>query len=170
MGVTMLNSKISEIINNKKYQIIFVVALVFISIAGKPIAKVLQGKEITPVDTTPQIVEPSLTNKTLVENLISLNINKADKNQLRDYFLTLADVVKTEPGLIKTTGQFKNFNSIAGQLNFTGLDMKDKYANLGESVDEIIIATLGKENEDLTQEKRNSLVDVLNAIAWSFNQ
>ena len=55
-------------------------------------------------------------------------------------------------------------------MNFTGLDMKDKYANLGESVDEIIIATLGKENEDLTQEKRNSLVDVLNAIAWSFNQ
>jgi hypothetical protein len=166
----MSNSKVLEILNNKTYQIIFVIVLVFISIAGKPIAKVLQGKEITPVDTTPEIVEPSLTNKTLVERLVSLDINKSDKNQLRDYFLTLADVVKTEPGLIKTTEQFKNFNSIAGQLNFTGLDLKDKYANLGESVDEIIIATLGKENEDLTQEKRDSLVDVLNAISWSFNQ
>lgn len=166
----MSNSKISEILNNKTYQIILIVILVFISIAGKPIAKVLQGKEVTPVDTIPKIVEPSLTNKTLVERLVSLDINKSDKKQLSDYFLTLADVVNTEPGLIKTTEQFKNFNSIAGQLNFTGLDLKDKYANLGESIDGIIIATLGKENEDLTQEARTSLVNVLNAISWSFNQ
>ena len=163
----MLNSKISEIINNKKYQIIFIVALVFISIAGKPIAKVLQGKEITPVDTTPQIVEPSLTNKTLVENLISLDINKADKNQLRDYFLTLSDVVKTEPGLIKTTGQFREFNITAGGLNFAGLELKNKYPNLGEEIDGAITAAVGKENTTLTPEKRSNLSKVLQAIAWS---
>jgi len=102
--------------------------------------------------------------------LILLDIDKKDKTQLRDYFFTLSDVVETEPGLIQTTEQFKNFNSIAGQLNFTGLDLKDKYTNLGESIDEIIIATLGKENADFTPEARTSLVNVLDAIAWSFNQ
>ena len=162
------NDKILEILNDKTSKIILVVVLVFACLVGKPIIEALQGAEVTPVD--PKVVEPSLTNKTLVQELTLLDIDKKDKKQLSDYFLTLADVVKTEPGLIKTTEQFKNFNSIAGQLNFTGLDLKDKYANLGESIDEIIIATLGKENEDLTQEARTSLVNVLNAISWGFNQ
>ena len=162
------NDKILEILNDKTSKIILVVVLVFACLVGKPIIEALQGAEVTPVE--PKVVEPSLTNKTLVQELTLLDIYKKDKKQLSDYFLTLADVVKTEPGLIKTTEQFKNFNSIAGQLNFTGLDLKDKYANLGESIDEIIIATLGKENEDLTQEARTSLVNVLNAISWGFNQ
>ena len=162
------NDKILEILNDKTSKIILVVVLVFACLVGKPIIEALQGAEVTPVE--PKVVEPSLTNKTLVQELTLLDIDKQDKKQLSDYFLTLADVVKTEPGLIKTTEQFKNFNSIAGQLNFTGLDLKDKYANLGESIDEIIIATLGKENEDLTQEARTSLVNVLNAISWGFNQ
>lgn len=162
------NNKILEIFNDKTSKIILVVILVFACLVGKPIIEALQGAEVTPVE--PKVVEPSLTNKTLVEELTLLDIDKKDKKQLSDYFLTLADVVKTEPGLIKTTEQFKSFNSIAGQLNFTGLDLKDKYANLGESIDEIIIATLGKENEDLTQEARTSLVNVLNAISWGFNQ
>ena len=162
------NDKILEILNDKTSKIILVVVLVFACLVGKPIIEALQGAEVTPVE--PKVVEPSLTNKTLVQALTLLDIDKKDKKQLSDYFLTLADVVKTEPGLIKTTEQFKNFNSIAGQLNFTGLDLKDKYANLGESIDEIIIATLGKENEDLTQEARTSLVNVLNAISWGFNQ
>ena len=162
------NDKILEILNDKTSKIILVVVLVFACLVGKPIIEALQGAEVTPVE--PKVVEPSLTNKTLVQELTLLDIDKKDKKQLSDYFLTLADVVKTEPGLIKTTEQFKYFNSIAGQLNFTGLDLKDKYANLGESIDEIIIATLGKENEDLTQEARTSLVNVLNAISWGFNQ
>ena len=162
------NDKILEILNDKTSKIILVVVLVFACLVGKPIIEALQGAEVTPVE--PKVVEPSLTNKTLVQELTLLDIDKKDKKQLSDYFLTLADVVKTEPGLIKTTEQFKNINSIAGQLNFTGLDLKDKYANLGESIDEIIIATLGKENEDLTQEARTSLVNVLNAISWGFNQ
>ena len=162
------NDKILEILNDKTSKIILVVVLVFACLVGKPIIEALQGAEVTPVE--PKVVEPSLTNKTLVQELTLLDIDKKDKKQLSDYFLTLADVVKTEPGLIKTTEQFKNFNSIAGQINFTGLDIKDKYANIRESIDQIIIATLGKENEDLTQEARTSLVNVLNAISWGFNQ
>lgn len=164
------SDKILEIWNDKTSKIILVVVLVFTCFIGKPIIEALQGTEVTPVDTKPEVIEPSLTNKTLVKELILLDIDKKDKTQLRDYFFTLSDVVETEPGLIQTTEQFKNFNSIAGQLNFTGLDLKDKYTNLGESIDEIIIATLGKENADFTPEARTSLVNVLDAIAWSFNQ
>ena len=40
----------------------------------------------------------------------------------------------------------------------------------GDGIDEIIIATLGKDNVDFTPEARTSLVNVLYAISWSFNQ
>ena len=98
------NDKILEILNDKTSKIILVVVLVFACLVGKPIIEALQGAEVTPVE--PKVVDPSLTNKTLVQELTLLDIDKKDKKQLSDYFLTLADVVKTEPGLIKTTEQF----------------------------------------------------------------
>ena len=123
-------------------------------------------------DSTPSVnvVEPSLSYKEVVKDIVDTNIAKEDANQISSFFLELADVIKTDPGFIQTTGNFREFNMTAGGLNFAGLDLKDKYPQLGERIDLCIIASIGKEDQSLTESKRKSLVDCLNAVAWAVYQ
>ena len=114
-----------------------------------------------------EIPTPSIEYKTLVQGIQNTKIDKKDANQIRDFFWQLSQVVKSDPGFIKTTGQFREFNVTAGGLNFAGLALKNKYPNLGEEIDGVIITAMGKENIPLTSEKRNSLSKTLQAIAWS---
>ena len=62
------------------------------------------------------------------------------------------------------------FNKTSGGLNFSGLEMKNKYEKLGENIDMVIAATIGLENVPMTAEVRKNLCDCLDAIAWSVNQ
>jgi len=114
-----------------------------------------------------EIPTPSIEYKTLVESIKNTKIDKKDANQIRDFFWQLSQVVQSDPGFIKTTGQFREFNIVAGGLNFAGPSLKNKYPNLGEEIDGIIITAMGKENIPLTSQKRNSLNKTLQAIAWS---
>ena len=114
-----------------------------------------------------EIPTPSIEYKTLVQGIQNTKIDKKDANQIRDFFWQLSQVVKSDPGFIKTTGQFRECNVTAGGLNFAGLALKNKYPNLGEEIDGVIITAMGKENIPLTSEKRNSLSKTLQAIAWS---
>ena len=41
---------------------------------------------------------------------------------------------------------------------------------MGENIDSAIVNAIGKENVKLDENKRQDLVDVLNAIAWSATQ
>ena len=160
--------------SNNNIKVFLVVCLLIGAFFGKPIIeglkKTVDNVNVVVPSVGVEIPEPSLSNKTLVEGLTEIVTDDKDKVQLRDYYVTLAHVVKTEPNLIKTTGTFREYNMLSGQLNFTGLDMKDKYNGLGEAIDNVIVNTLGRENETLDTEKRKALVDALNAIAWSFNR
>ena len=89
-----------------------------------------------------------------------------DKLLISDYFNQLANVVRDDPGLIDTTEKFRRFNSIAGQINFAGQSLKDKYNGLGKAIDDLIKDTIGNDNIGLDQEKRDRLVHLLKAIAW----
>ena len=79
----------------------------------------------------------------------------------------MSQIIQHEPKLIKTTGQFREFNIIAGGLNFAGLEMKNKYPDLGEAIDSIIMDSIGKEDVPLDDKRREVLYNVLHAIAWS---
>lgn len=159
---------------SRKVKFFFMGCLVLAALFGKPIIEGLKNAvdnvNIVVPDVGVKIPEPSVTNKTLVKGLSEIVTDKKDRDQLRDFFITLAHVVETDPNLIKTTADFKQYNSLSGQLNFTGLDLKDKYDGLGEAIDKVVVDTLGLENVSMTPEKRKELVDVLTAIAWSFNQ
>ena len=158
----------------KNIKMFFIVSLVITAFLGKPAINGLKNSvgnvNVVVPGVGVEVPEPSLTNKTLVEGLTSIVTDEKDRIQLRDFYATLAHVVKTEPNLIKTTGNFREYNSLSGQLNFTGLDMKDKYDSLGGAIDNVLVGAIGKENASFTPEKRKTLVDVLNAISWSFNQ
>ena len=113
--------------------------------------------------------EPAIGYKTLVKPITDMDIEKEDARQISDFFRELSNVIKTDPGFVKTTGVFREFNIRAGGLNFAGLELKDKYPLLGQKIDQVIINTIGKEDSSLTDDKRKDLCDCLNAISWSVN-
>lgn len=152
-----------------KLRLILAGVLVFVGLFGQQIFSFV--KENVEIVNIPSVEkeEPSLTYKTLVQDITDLDIEPQDARQLGDFFSELADVVKTDPGFIKTTGVFRDFNVRAGGLNFAGLEIKNKYPSLGQEIDGAIMDTLGDQDVSLTDKKRKELVDCLNAIAWSVN-
>ena len=116
-----------------------------------------------------KIDEPSLEYKTLVQDIVDVEIDKADASLMKQFFLELASVVENDSQFIKTTGQFRTFNIASGGLNFNN-KLKNKYPNLGEYIDEAIIASIGKEDVSMDSGKRQDLVDCLNAVAWGVDK
>lgn len=116
------------------------------------------------------VVEPAAEYKEMVKPIVDIDFSKEHEKAISGYFNEVASVLENDPGFVKTTGQFRDFNIMAGQLNFTGTGLKDAYPNFGELVDEGIIEAIGIENKSLSKENRDSLVSVLRAIAWSVQQ
>jgi len=143
--------------------------LVVASLFGERIIEIIKTIE---VDNTPSVnvIEPSLSYKEVVKEIVVVDIEKKDAKQISDFFSELASVVENDLVLIKTTKNFRDFNSLAGGLNFAGLELKDKYPSLGEHIDQSIVDSIGKENNPLSQEKRSNLVECLRAVAWAVHQ
>lgn len=115
------------------------------------------------------VVEPSIEYKGAVKDIVATDIDPKDASMISCFFLEVADVVKNDVAFIKTTGQFREFNSVAGGLNFNTA-LKNKYENLGEAIDAVIVSSIGKEDVALDNTKRNNLVKSLQAIAWGVTQ
>ena len=154
--------------NNIK--LVLVIALLIGGMWGKQIVELVKDNIPTIVidDTNrTDIPKPNVEYQTLVEPLSQMEIDKKDAVEIRDFFWQLSQMIQHEPGLIKTTAQFREFNMVAGGLNFAGLEMKNKYPDLGEAIDSIIMDSIGKENVPLDDDKRAKLYKTLHAIAWS---
>lgn len=119
-------------------------------------------------DPVVSVDEPSLEYKELVKPITDLNIATDDAQMLSAFYLELADVIEQDNGTIDSTGEFRNFNIMAGMLHFN-TSLKDKYDTLGEDIDTAIVETIGKQSVSL-EDKREDLVSVLEAIAWSVNK
>ena len=156
---------------SKTVRLILAAVLCVSAIFGEQIIEFIKNN-IEIVDNTPSVdvVEPSLTYKEVVKDIVAINIKSEDAKQISDFFSELADVVDADPGFIRTTGNFREFNMTAHSLNFAGLELKDKYPNLGEEIDEVIISSVGSEDQTLTDAKRSGLVKCLDAVAWAVHQ
>ena len=89
-----------------------------------------------------------------------------DKIRLAQFYAQLSHIVRKEPGFLKTTGQFREYNSTAGQINYAGLSLKGKYSGLGQAIDEAIVGQIGLENIELDVDRRDDLAKILAAISW----
>lgn len=157
--------------NKNMYFGIAILVLVVVSLFGKQIVEILSQIEInTPVVVVPEDLDIPLSDQALVKDIVDMEISKSDASQIYDFFLQLSDVVLYDDGLIATTGQFRQFNMVAGGLNFAGLEMQNKYPELGEEIDALIIQALGSENVPIDASKRSRLVKTLRAIAWAATQ
>tara|TARA_B100001094_G_scaffold330131_1_gene394591 strand:+ start:696 stop:1166 length:471 start_codon:yes stop_codon:yes gene_type:complete len=137
---------------------------------GEQIVEVIKNNVDIVNTPSVNVDEPALEYKTLVESIVKIDIKDDDAKQMSDFFLELSNVVSTDPDLLSSTGQFREFNMMAGGLNFAGLDLKDRYPQLGEEIDKVIVNTIGLEDSELTDKKRESLCDCLNAVAWGVHQ
>lgn len=118
-----------------------------------------------------KVDEPTEEMKTLASGLSDLVVGEdagVDKVRLAQFYAQLSHVVRKEPDFLKTTGQFREYNSTSGQINFAGIAMKGKYSGLGEAVDNVISEAIGLDNVSLDSAKRNRLADTLAAISWEF--
>jgi hypothetical protein len=113
--------------------------------------------------------DPSLENKELVKRIVEIDFKEEDAKLVSAYFIELADVVRNDSSVLKSTESFANFNLMSGILHFDS-SFADKYEDLGESVEYAVQNSIGLENEQLTDSKRKELADILEAIAWSVNQ
>ena len=115
------------------------------------------------------ITEPSLENKELVKPIIEIEISQQDAELISSFYLELADVIGKDDTIIDSTGQFRNLNTFAGVLHFN-TSLLGKYDSLGESIDAAIADAIGKQSVAMDEKKRDDLIDILSAIAWSVKQ
>ena len=116
-----------------------------------------------------KVDEPSDVLKEQVTGISDLVVGEDasdDKVRLAQFYAQLSKIVKDEPGFLKTTGQFKDYNSTSGQINYAGLSMKGKYSGLGQAIDQAIVDQIGLENVELDVDKRDDLAKILAAISW----
>jgi hypothetical protein len=159
---------------SKRNRLVAAVVLIVAAIFGEQALDFVKNIDFTIFKPdTPVVVpvdEPSLEYKALVKDIVAIDIAKEDAAVVQAFFSELASVIESDPGFLKTTGQFRDFNVMAGAMNFAGLDMKDKYPALGEDIDQALIDAIGKENVSLDQTKRQNLVSALRAVAWGVTQ
>jgi hypothetical protein len=96
--------------------------------------------------------------------------SKNDFKRLRDLSLDLGRLVQLdgEDLVIKNTDEIRQANSIAGVM--LRLDIKGKYPNLPKEAKEVIVASIGDDNINLTTDLRVKAVEGFNALAWAYNE
>lgn len=115
------------------------------------------------------VVEPSTEYKDKVKSITVIEIEKNDAKLISAFFNEMADIVKNDLEFIKSTGQFRKFNMVAGGLHFNN-DIKGKYPTLADEIDKVIMDSIGKEDVLMDENKRSTLVNYLKAIAWGVKQ
>lgn len=153
---------------NKKVRLLLGLAICVIGLVGEPVFNAIRN--IKPSNPDVVVVnEPPIELKTLVDPVVKIDIKAEDADLLSCFYSEMADVISKDKEFLQNTEQFRTFNITAGKLYFD-TKLKNKYDTLGESIDQIIIQAIGKENVSLDSTKREKLVNVLNALAWSVKQ
>jgi len=145
---------------------ILALGLVIVALFGEGIMQSINGGGGDPVV---QVSEPTLEYKELVQPIVDLDISSKDAAMMAAFYLELANVVDEDDSVIQSTAQFRKFNMLAGPLHFNS-NLKGKYDGLGQSIDDAIVNTIGKQSAELDDDKREDLVDVLEAVAWGVNK
>src|SRR5210317_1569514 len=139
---------------------ILAAVLCAVALFGEPVFEWVKNSVDNVVTPDATVDDPSLENKELVDDIVKIDFSKKDADLVSCFFLELADVVGDDDKIIKTTGQFANFNVMAGILLFD-TEFAGKYEGFGDAVEYAVQNAIGIENQSLTDSKRQNLVDVL---------
>lgn len=84
---------------------------------------------------------------------------------LANLYNDLATLIEIDQEIIKNTEEIREANRISGHMLKLGL--KDKYPNLGEAANAMVVSYIGEDNAALSPELRKKSVDVFRALAWA---
>ena len=100
----------------------------------------------------------------------NVSSRKTDSKKLRDLYLDLAKLISLdgENMVIKNTEEIRQANSLAGLMY--RLDIKDKYPSLAKEAQDVVVASIGDDQINLSPEIRQNAVAAFNALAWACNE
>lgn len=152
----------------KPFRLVAALVLIIVGLFGEPLWEKLKEIDINP-NPPITVVEPTLEYKTLVQPIVDMDIEEKDSILMSCFFDQLSSVIRNDEEFIKTTGQFREFNITAGGLNFKN-QIEGDYPDLGETIDTIIMQSIGKEDKEMDSPTRANLSDTLSAISWGVTQ
>lgn len=92
---------------------------------------------------------------------------KSDCLKLSALYADMATLIEIDDDkIIVDTASIKEANSIAGKM--LGLDIKDKYPNLGETAQDLVMSAIGDEDVFMDDELRGKSADAFRALSWAF--
>lgn len=159
---------------NQKTLLVIAGLLILLGITKVDLGGLIKVNNPTTVDVM-ELSAPTDDNiKKEAEDVIDLlkrsGGSKNDFKKLRDLTLDIGRLVELdgEDLVIKNTDEIRQANSIAGVM--LRLDIKGKYANLPKEAKEVIVASIGDDNINLTPDLRVKAVEGFNALAWAYNE
>jgi len=161
--------------NQTKTVLLIGVALVAWGLFGSQIKNIVNNNNVPVSVDVLELSVPSDENlkkeaQEVVDLLKKSSGNKNEYKKLRDLSLDIGQLIKLdgEDTVIKNTDEIRQANSLSGIM--LRLDVKGKYANLAKEAKEVIVASIGDDNVNLTPELRAKAVDGFNALAWAYNE
>ena len=103
---------------SKVIRLILALVLVGAAFFGEQIVSIIKNNVEIVNTPSVNIPEPSLEYRTLVEDIVSLDIAREDAKQISDFFIEVSGIVWHDPGFIETTGVFREVNVTSGGLHF----------------------------------------------------
>jgi hypothetical protein len=134
-------------------------------IGGSIIVSRIPSPSLVPESS--QIAQP--TNTELLELCkpvtVALNGSGEDGQKLANLYNDLATLIEIDDGIIKNTEEIREANRVGGKMS--KLDLKDKYPNLAEAANALVVAYIGDDNVVLSTELRQKSVEAFRALAWA---
>jgi len=97
--------------------------------------------------------------------ILALDDSGNDGLVLANLYNDIATLIEIDQDVVKNTEEIKEANRISG--NMLKLGIKDKYPNLAEAANAMVVSYLGDDNAALSPELRKKSVDVFRALAWA---
>ena len=94
----------------------------------------------------------------------------SDAMKLSCLYADMATLIELdgEDQVIKNTNAIRQVNSIAGKM--LRLDIKDKYPNLAEAAQSLLITAVGDDDVALDDNLRTKSAEAFRALSWAFYQ
>lgn len=93
---------------------------------------------------------------------------KGDCVKLSSLYCDMATLIEldNEDMVIKDTSTIKEANSLSGKM--LRLNIKDKYPNLAESSEKVVVAAIGEDDVILDGNMRTKAAEAFRALSWAF--